>query len=38
MDFKEIMEIADNMDVEATAEKILAEMEREAEKRNCTKN
>lgn len=32
MDFKEIMEIADNMDVEATAEKILAEMEREAEK------
>ena len=28
MDFKEIMEIADNMDVEATAEKILAEMEK----------
>lgn len=31
MDFKEIMAIADNMDVEATAEKILAEMEKAKE-------
>lgn len=31
MDCKEIMEIADNMDVEATAEKILAEMEKAKE-------
>ena len=29
MDFKEIMAIADNMDVEATAEKILQEMEKD---------